>query len=51
MKFRPNMKHRKETNLNKYMNRKNFKAVASFEDSTGLKCVDLIQTEENFFYI
>ena len=31
------------------MNRKNFKAVASFEDSTGLKCVDLIQTEENFF--
>lgn len=49
MKFRPSMKHRKETNLNKYMNRKNFKAVASFEDSTGLKCVDLIQTEENFF--
>ena len=43
------MKHRKETNLNKYMNRKNFKAVASFEDSTGLKCIDLIQTEENFF--
>ena len=30
-------------------NRKNFKAVASFEDSTGLKCGDLIQTEENFF--
>jgi len=30
-------------------NRKNFKAIASFEDYTGLKCVDLIQTEENFF--
>ena len=31
------------------MNRKNFKAIASFEDTTGLKCVDLIQTEDNFF--
>ena len=31
------------------MNRKNFKAIASFEDATGLKCVDLIQTENNFF--
>ena len=31
------------------MNRKNFKAIASFEDATGLKCVDLIQTEDNFF--
>ena len=49
MKFRPSMRRRKEINLNKYMNRKKFKAVASFEDYTGLKCVDLIQTEENFF--
>ena len=31
------------------MDRKNFKAIASFEDATGLKCVDLIQTEDNFF--
>ena len=31
------------------MHRKNFKAIASFEDATGLKCVDLIQTEDNIF--
>ena len=31
------------------MNRKTFKAIASFEDVTGLRCVDLIQTQDNFF--
>ena len=31
------------------MHRKNLKAIASFEDATGLKCIDLIQTEDNFF--
>tara|TARA_B100000287_G_scaffold3007_1_gene2959 strand:+ start:10084 stop:10254 length:171 start_codon:yes stop_codon:yes gene_type:complete len=30
-------------------NRKNFKTIASFEDVTVLKFVDLIQTQDAFF--
>tara|TARA_Y100001968_G_C18945448_1_gene520747 strand:- start:2 stop:262 length:261 start_codon:yes stop_codon:yes gene_type:complete len=43
------MKHQKETDLIKFMSKKNSKAIASFEDTTGQKCVDLIQTEDNFY--
>jgi len=31
------------------MNIKTFKAIASFEDVTSLRYVDLIQTQDNFF--